>query len=487
MFSGLKRHWPSWLKRKEIPIYISGCVKLSHIHKVAVLHSSDRGSGLLSPLLIVTLTSSRSLPQPHKGRTPPCRSLRSPECTWRRRPSDLHHTPCCRSLRNSQPAAAHSETPASQSSWSSGLQAIRSKGDISMWKSIPQEQKKRLFAMDVLCWRPSRSRIASDPWHQWRIPYPSSQQWWAAECPQPIGRKRSPDEARKCWRLSGSLEKWGFCTPHCPGQKEMVSLITESIQSALRCSRWVTKIAETSTCAYHVCKLSHAQTIGLDALVGQDVVHQHQFAVVEPDLHALGLLWWGSVGPSWKVRNRYSCEDSRESQTGWWDSPNFSFQAWNSISSRETLAQLATARRAAAATSSNFILTENACREEADRSEATERKLRLASAVSSWHSLSYLCLSIAPFSSSLPTAQEVCTPLPPCVCVCDWSYLPLCVRVPGIQVVDAKLFFYTQPPLWPAACPVRRLSAAHKKSRSVTVIGNQRVYRKGEHRLCVLQ
>lgn len=43
-------------------------------------------------------------------------------------------------------------------------------------------------------------------------------------------------------------------------------------------------------CAYHVCKLSHAQTIGLDALVGQDVVHQHQFAVVEPDLHALGLL-----------------------------------------------------------------------------------------------------------------------------------------------------------------------------------------------------
>lgn len=42
--------------------------------------------------------------------------------------------------------------------------------------------------------------------------------------------------------------------------------------------------------SYHVCKLSHAQTVGLDALVGQDVVHQHQLAVVEPDLHALGLL-----------------------------------------------------------------------------------------------------------------------------------------------------------------------------------------------------
>lgn len=123
----------------------------------------------------------------------------------------------------------------------------------------------------------------------------------------------------------------------------------------------VKKRAEASTRAYHVCKLSHAQTVGLDALVGQDVVHQHQFTVVEPDLHALGLLWWGSVGPFWKARNRHSRDDRMRPQTGRWHSPNFSFQAWNSISSRERLAQLATARRAAA-TNSDFILTDNGWR-----------------------------------------------------------------------------------------------------------------------------
>lgn len=50
-FSGLKRHWPSWWKRKEITVYSSGCVKLSRIHKVTVLHSSD--GGILSPSLLM--------------------------------------------------------------------------------------------------------------------------------------------------------------------------------------------------------------------------------------------------------------------------------------------------------------------------------------------------------------------------------------------------------------------------------------------------
>lgn len=45
-----------------------------------------------------------------------------------------------------------------------------------------------------------------------------------------------------------------------------------------------------STRAHHVCKLVHAQAVGLDALVGQDVVHQHQLAVADPDLPAFGLL-----------------------------------------------------------------------------------------------------------------------------------------------------------------------------------------------------
>lgn len=78
------------------------------------------------------------------GRTPRCRPLRSPECTWRRCPSDRHRSPCCRNPQNSQPAAAHSETPASQSSCSSGLQGIRSQRDIFLFnylKNVNCEQK----------------------------------------------------------------------------------------------------------------------------------------------------------------------------------------------------------------------------------------------------------------------------------------------------------------------------------------------------------
>lgn len=41
---------------------------------------------------------------------------------------------------------------------------------------------------------------------------------------------------------------------------------------------------------YHVSKVGHAQAVGLDALVGHHVVHQHQSAVVEPDLLAVSLL-----------------------------------------------------------------------------------------------------------------------------------------------------------------------------------------------------
>lgn len=53
-------------------------------------------------------------------------------------------------------------------------------------------------------------------------------------------------------------------------------------------------VAETATfpfsCAYHVSKFGHAKTVGLDAFIGHDVVHQHQSAVVEPDFPAAGLL-----------------------------------------------------------------------------------------------------------------------------------------------------------------------------------------------------
>lgn len=62
-----------------------------------------------------------------------------------------------------------------------------------------------------------------------------------------------------------------------------------SLKEPLQCARALNNDGK-STHAHHVCELSHAQAVGPDALVGQDVVHQHQFAVAEPDLPAFGLL-----------------------------------------------------------------------------------------------------------------------------------------------------------------------------------------------------
>lgn len=67
------------------------------------------------------------------------------------------------------------------------------------------------------------------------------------------------------------------------------------------------------------------------------------------------------------TRSRLLCLTSDRNHR---NSPNLSFQAWNSRSSREKLAQLATARTAAT-TSSSFILTENRAEM---RSSATCRK-----------------------------------------------------------------------------------------------------------------
>lgn len=49
--------------------------------------------------------------------------------------------------------------------------------------------------------------------------------------------------------------------------------------------------------AYHVGKVGHAEAVGLDALVSHDVVHQHHFPIVEPDLLAVSFLRRGAVGP----------------------------------------------------------------------------------------------------------------------------------------------------------------------------------------------
>lgn len=86
------------------------------------------------------------------------------------------------------------------------------------------------------------------------------------------------------------------------------------LKEAPRCARGLDKDGESRR-AHHVCKRSHAQAVGLDALVGQHVVHQHQFAVAEPDLPAFGLLCWSAVGPSWKARNRYCCKHNMRSQS----------------------------------------------------------------------------------------------------------------------------------------------------------------------------
>lgn len=50
------------------------------------------------------------------------------------------------------------------------------------------------------------------------------------------------------------------------------------------------RVASLFSCAYHVCEVVHAQAVGLDALIGHDVVHEHQSAVGEPDFLALSLL-----------------------------------------------------------------------------------------------------------------------------------------------------------------------------------------------------
>lgn len=71
-------------------------------------------------------------------------------------------------------------------------------------------------------------------------------------------------------------------------------------------------MAETtclSAWAYHVSKEGHAEAIGLDALICQHVVHQHQFAVAEPDFPALSLLCWRVVGPSCQSEEEIVCDE----------------------------------------------------------------------------------------------------------------------------------------------------------------------------------
>lgn len=132
------------------------------------------------------------------------------------------------------------------------------------------------------------------------------------------------------------------------------------------------------------------------------------------------------------------------------------------MSSRERLAHLATARRAAAAaSSSSFILSE-------DRGRKQQTGQRRHTGSFSFEFLSFMsflsyALFIFPCSHSTGSvhtisALSVCV-LPACVYV--WGCV--CGCVPVIQEEQPKSFFYTQPQLRPAACPVRWLSAARRK------------------------
>lgn len=130
------------------------------------------------------------------------------------------------------------------------------------------------------------------------------------------------------------------------------------------------------------------------------------------------------------------------------------------MSSRERLAHLATARRAAAAaaaSSSSFILSE-------DRGRKQQTGQRRHTGSFSFEFLSFMsflsyALFIFPCSHSTGSVHTISAL---CVCV---SYLPVCMCgcVPVIQEEQPKPFFYTQPQLRPAACPVRWLSAARRK------------------------
>lgn len=123
-------------------------------------------------------------------------------------------------------------------------------------------------------------------------------------------------------------------------------------------------------------------------------------------------------------------------------SPNWSFQAWNSRSSREIVAQLATAR--AAATNSSFILTDTRA-EKAERSLVTCRKphrLRLFhfsfASQKPWrwmsHALYHSINRISSCSSFISNSFLVSFSLHQCTCstgsVCVSchvaAYLPLC-------------------------------------------------------------
>lgn len=176
-------------------------------------------------------------------------------------------------------------------------------------------RERNKLSLYILCWKPSRSRTASDPWHQWRIPCPSSQQNWADWCCQTSKRKWSRCEAESRWS-AGNPWRSDFWTLHFPGEDGQTS-VCHSIQSSFNITSQADRISwhwwhkyhrfkaewhKTTkfvflSCTYHVSKVGHAKAVRLDAFISQDVVNQNILAVVEPDLLAMSLLWWRAVGP----------------------------------------------------------------------------------------------------------------------------------------------------------------------------------------------
>ena len=202
--------------------------------------------------------------------------------------------------------------------------------------------------------------------------------------------------------------------------------------------------------------------------------------------------WLSFTGRLNLTRSRLLCSTSDRNQR---NSPNLSFQAWNSRSSRDKLAQLATARTAAT-TSSSFILTENRAEM---RSSVTCRKphrLRVNSFTSAlprkgfsdvtflissrarflWLTLSSQPQTLSPIYETLCfllCAGSVCLSVCLSVCVCCCLCLPasmslcMCGEAWGTTTCrvmlgcDRVTIFYSRLQLW-LGSPVRWLSAARK-------------------------
>lgn len=217
-------------------------------------------------------------------------------------PSGLPCIPCFHNRQSSPPAVAHSETQAFRSSWSADPRVSQSKFDIHWFETdfYINHIKTKLSVTD----EHTALKAQQEPhcfWSLTPVTYPFSLQSTVMGKSVGLGSQRkeepwrgnealkAPKQPREIRRLYSSLSWWNG----------RVSVKYKVQQIAFK-TMWEAATLLLS-CAYHVSKFSHAQTVRLYSLVGQDVMHKHQPAIFKPDLHAMSFLWWRAVGPSCKA------------------------------------------------------------------------------------------------------------------------------------------------------------------------------------------